>query len=107
MLRTAAECRLELPTEVLAVGMAQQEFGECLRIRGDIEYLIRAHARVRASGDVADRVSAGLTGGDGGGREATHQSGRIVDVNVVKLKILPGRHVRYAVRGLLGQFRPA
>src|ERR1700730_9425818 len=105
MLRTAAECRLEFSAEVLAVGMAQQEFGECLRIRGDIKYFIRAHASVRASRNVADRVSAGLTGGDGGGRKATVQTRGIVDVNIRKVKILPGRHVRYAVRVLLGQLR--
>src|ERR1019366_10123036 len=101
VLRAAAKGRLELSAEVLAVGMAQQEFGQGTRIWGDIENFIRANTRVGASCHVADRVAAGLPSGDICRRQAAHQTGSIADVDIMELNILPGRHVRDAVGILL------
>ena len=47
VLRAAAERRLELAAEILAVGMAQQEFGQRAGIGRDVERFIRANARRR------------------------------------------------------------
>ena len=107
MLRAAAERRLEFPAEVLAIGMAQQEFRKRARIRRDVEHFVRADARVGASGDVAHGISASLARRDARGRQPPHHAGRVVNVNVVKLKILPRGHVRDAVGIFLGQTRPA
>ena len=105
MLRAAAERRFELPAEVLAVGVAQQELGQGASVWRDVEHFIRADACVGAGRDVANRISAGLTGGDARGGKAAHKTGGVLDMHVVKLKILPGGHVRDAVGILLRQLR--
>ena len=87
------------------IRMAQQEFGQRAGVRRDVEFLIRANARVGASRHVADGISAGLARGDVRGGQAAHHAGRILDVDVVKLEILASGDVRDAVGILLGQFR--
>ena len=105
MLRAAAEGRLEFPSEILGVRMAHQEFGQGAGVGRDVELFIRADARVGASRHVAHGISAGLARGDVRGGQAAHHAGRILDVDVVKLEILPRGHVRDAVGILLGQVR--
>ena len=85
--------------------MAQQKLRQGPGIGRDVECFVLANTRVRASRHVAHRIAAGLAGGDTGGRETAHQARRVVDVNVVELKILPRGHVRDAVGVLLGQLR--
>ena len=58
---------------------------------------------VRASGNVAHGISAGLARGDSGSGQAAHHAGRVFDVNVVQLEILPGGDVRDAVGIFLGE----
>ena len=96
---------LEFPAEILAVRMAQQKFGHGPGVRRDVEHFIRADPRIGASRDIAHRISAGFARGDVRGGQAAHQAGRIVDVHVVKLKVLPRGHVRDAVGVFLGQLR--
>ena len=74
-------------------------------IGSDVEGFIRADARVGAGRDVAHRVAAGFARGDARGGQRRISAGRIVDMNVVKLNILPRGHVRDAVRVFLGQLR--
>src|SRR5260370_7078483 len=96
MLSAAAEGRLKLPAEILAVRMAEQKFRQRTRIGRDIECFVLANARIRASGDVADRVSASLASRDVCGRQAAHEPGRVADLNIVQLKILAAGPVRNA-----------
>ena len=85
--------------------MAQQKFRQRARIRRDVEHFVLADAGVGAGRHVAHGISASLARGDAGGGEAAHQAGRVVDVDVVKLKILARGDVRDAVGIFLGQLR--
>ena len=101
----AAEGRLELSAEVLAVGMAQQESGKSARIRGDIKSFVPADPRKGAGGNIADGVPAGLARGDLGCRQAAHQGRGVVDMNVVQLEVLPRRDVGDSVRVFFRKIR--
>ena len=105
VLRAAAERRLEFPAEILAIGMAQQKFGQRARVRRDVENFVLADAGIGAGRDVAHGISAGFARGDVRGGEAAHQAGRVVNLNVMKLKILARGDVRDAVGIFLGQLR--
>ena len=105
MLSAAAERRLKFSAEILAIGMAEEEFSQRPRIGSDVEHFVLASSRKRAGGDVADGIAAGFARGDIGGGEAAHQAGSIVNLNVMKLDILPGGNVRDAVGVFLGEFR--
>ncbi len=54
VLRAPAEGVLEFPPEILGVRMAQQEFGHGTRIGSDVEFLIRADARVGTRRNITD-----------------------------------------------------
>ena len=85
-------------------GMAQQEFRERAGVGRHVERLVRADAGVGAGGHVAHGIAAGLARGDAGGGQAAHDAGRIFDVDVVKLEVLPRGDVGDAVGVFLGQF---
>ena len=103
MARTAREGDLELTPEVLGVLVAEQEVGKSLRVQRDIEDLVATNARLGASRDVAHRVPARLSCRHTARCEAPHHRRRIVDVDVVELKVLPCRDVADAVGILLRQ----
>ena len=97
----------EFATKVLAVGVPEEELGEGVRIRRDIECFGMTHARKRTGRDIADGVSAGFAGGNAHGGEAAHEVGCVFDVYVVDLNILARGDVQYAVRiffGYVGQY---
>src|SRR5579863_8843689 len=103
MLRAAAESGLELSAEILGIGMAQQEFCERPGVRSDVEYFVLANTGVGASGDVANRIAAGLARGDIRSRETPHQRRRVVNVDVVELESLARGDVGDTVGIFLGQ----
>ncbi len=98
----AGESRLEFPSEILRVRVAEQKERQRLRVRRHIKRLGAADTRQRAGGDVADRVAAGLAGGDADGGQAAHDGRGVFDVDEMQLEILPGRDVQNAVGILLG-----
>ena len=102
VIRASRERNLELPAEVLRVGMPQHEVRHRLGVRSHVKDLVLADARVRAAGDVAHHVAAGLAGGDSDFRQATHQVRRVVDIHEMALKILPSRHVEHTHGVLFG-----
>ena len=102
MFPAAGEGHLELAPEVLGVGVSQQEPRGGPRVGRDVERLIGAHAGQGARGDIADAVATGLACRDAHGRQPPHEGGRVVDVHVVQLDVLPGRDVADAVAVLLG-----
>ena len=102
--RAAAEGGLELTAEILAIGMAQQEFRQRMGVRRHVERFVRADAGVGAGGHVAHGVAAGFARGDADGGQAPHHAGRVLDVHVVKLKVLARGDVGDAVGVFLGQF---
>ena len=88
---------LEFAPEVLGVRMAQQEIRHRLSVRRHVEGFVAANARIRAAGDIANDVAASFLGSDAGLGKATHQIGRVVDVDEVILDILACRNVADAV----------
>src|SRR5262249_22475424 len=103
VLPATGQCDLELTPEVLRVGMAEQEAHDRLRVRRDVERLVAAHAGKRAGGDVADGVAARFAGRDTDCGEAAHDVGRVVDVDVVELKVLAGGDVTDGVGVFFGE----
>src|SRR5256885_5742814 len=98
MLGASAECRLEFAAETLAVRMAEQKTRQRARIRRNVKTFVGANSGVWTGGDVADRISASLAGGNVDGREPSHHARGIIDVDVMKLEILAGGDVGDAVR---------
>ena len=78
-------------------GMPHEEEGQSMRIRRDIECLSLADSRKWAGGYIADNVPASFTRSDPDGGQSTHQVGCIIDMEVVKLDVLPCRNVGDAV----------
>ena len=99
----AGERDLELAAEVLRVGVAEQEIRRRLGVGRDVERLRAADAGDRASRDVADRVAAGLAGGDADGGQAAHDGGRVFDVDEVELEVLARGDVGDRVGVFLGE----
>ena len=100
---TAGKGDLEFAPEVLAVRMTEEEMGQGVGVGGDVECLGAADAGQGAGGQVAHRVAARLAGGDAHGRQAAHQVGRIVDVDIVVLDVLAGGDVQNFIGVLFGQ----
>ncbi len=96
---------LKFSSEILRVRMAQEKFRQGLGIRRHIELFVGADSRIGASRDIADGVPAGFTGRDPSGRQSAHHAGGVVNVDVMKLNILPGRNVRDSIGIFFGQVR--
>ena len=73
-----------MPHEVSRVGAG---------VGGDVEGLVGAHAGHRAAGDVANRVSAGLPGGEADVPQDAHRLRGVFQLDVMKLNVLARRHV--------------
>src|SRR5690606_12803736 len=99
----ARERHLELATEVLRLRMAEQEVRHGAGVRRDVEHLVVAHAGDVARGDVAHRVPAGFASRDAHLGEAPHQRGRVLEMDVVELHVLPRRDVQDVIGVLLGE----
>jgi hypothetical protein len=63
-----------------------------------------ANSRQRASGYVANRVAACFATGDAHGRKTAHQGRRVIDVDIMELKILPRGDMGDPVGVFLRQF---
>ena len=85
------------PAEVLGIWVAHEEEGKGMRVRRDIECLSLADARKWAGGYIANDISTGFTRSDTHRSQPTHQIRRIVDMEVVKLDVLPCRDVGDAI----------
>ena len=103
MLGAAAERRLKLAAKILAVGVSEQKLRQRLRIRGHVKRFVLANACIRARRHITHRVSASLARSDARRRQAPHQAGRVVNLDVVQLKVLPGGDVGDAVGVFLRQ----
>ena len=101
----AGESDLEFAAEVLALGMAEQVVSRHLRVGRYVESLIAADAGDGAGGDIADGVAAGLARRDADRGQPPHRCGRVFDVDVVELKVLPRGDVGDAVGVLFRQLR--
>ena len=73
-----------------------------VRVRRDVEHLVREHAGEGRRGDVAHGVRARADGGDAGLREHALHVDRLLDLEVVDLDVLPRGHVRDAAPPALG-----
>ena len=100
--RAARGRDLELAGQVLHQRVAQEVPGHGLGGGLDVEHLQRAGAGEVAGGDGADRVAAGLAGGDARLGQAPQRLGRVADVDEVELHVLPGGEVPPAAAVLLG-----
>ena len=103
MPRTTAETWLEFSSEVLTVGMTEQELRERIGIRCYVERLVGTDAHEWAARNVADGVATRLACRDSRCCQSPHDSRRIFDVNEMKLKILPRRDVCDTIRILFRQ----
>ena len=105
VLLAAGESRLEFASEILRIGVTEQEIRHRFGVGRDVEGFVVANARQRAAGDIADGVAAGFLRGDADRRQTAHQVGRVFDMDVVQLEILPSGDVQNAIRILVGDFR--
>ena len=94
----ALEGDLELARQRRAERVAQQVAGQRLRVRRDVEPLVGGNAGVRAGGDVAHRAAARLPGGQPRVGEAAHRRLDVVQLDEMKLHVLPGGDVAEAAR---------
>ncbi len=72
-------------------------------IGGDIKGFIVAHAGIGARRDIAHHIAACFAGGNINCGKPTHQIGRVVDVDKMQLKILPGSHMANGIGILFRQ----
>ena len=77
--------------------MPHQKKGKGMRVRGNIECLTLADPCKWTGGYIADHIATGFTRSDPNRSQPTHQVRRIVDMEVVKLYILPRRNVGNAI----------
>ena len=99
--RAAREVDLELAGEALGDRVAEEEVGDGLRPRRDVEHLERAGAGEVAAGDVADGVAAGLAAGEADRAEEAEHLGDVAQLDEVELHVLAGGEVAPAP-GVLG-----
>ena len=104
MLGAAAECRLEFASKILRIRVAEQELRERVCVGSHIERFVLTDTCEGATGDVAHRVAAGLTGRDADRSQAAHQRGSVINVNVVQLEILARRDMGNPIRIFFRQF---
>ena len=100
---TSAEADLEFARQVLRERVAQQIIRNGTAVGGHVEGLARAGSRLVAGGDVADRVAAGLAGGEAVLGQNPHALGHVLNFDEMKLDILPGGHVQDAVGVFVGE----
>ncbi len=84
-------------------GWPIEKLGGSLGVRRRVEGFFMADARQRARRHVAHDVAASFLGRDADGGEPAHQRRGVVDVHIVKLKILARRHMGDAVGVLFGK----
>ena len=99
--RAAGEVDLELAGEALGDRVAEEQVGDRLGPRRDVEHLERAGAGEVAAGDVADGVAAGLAAGEADGGEEAEHFGDVPQLHEVELHVLAGGEVTPAA-GVLG-----
>src|SRR5579859_3042723 len=68
-----------------------------MRVGRYVENFIGANAGVGAGSDIANTVSASLASGDIYRGEPAHDAGRVVNLDIVELKILAGRNMGDAI----------
>ena len=102
---TPREGDLEFPPEVLDVRVPEQKARTGSGIGGHVEDLIATHTGQWAGGDVPNRIATSLTSSDTHRGQAPHQIWCVVDVDKVKLEVLPGRDVEDAVGVFLTEIR--
>src|SRR4051812_45052611 len=83
--------------------MAKHEFCRSLRVGRHIESFGVTNTGKRARRHIAYGIAACLPSGDSDCSKAAHQTRRVIDVNVVKLKVLASCDMKNAVGVLLGQ----
>ena len=98
ILRAPLEGDLELARQRRAQTVAQQEPRQRFGVRRHVESLPGRGARVRAGGDVAHRVAAGLARRDARVGEPAHRVFHVVQLHEVELDVLPGRDVAEPAR---------
>ena len=94
----AFERDLELARQRRAQGMTQQESGQRLGIRRDVEAFVGRDAGEGAGGDVAYRVTARFPGRQADVGQLTHRQFDIVELDEMELNILAGGDVTEAAR---------
>ena len=100
ILGATLERDLELARQPVGKRMAEEIARHRLGVRRDIEDLGVLHARVRAGGDVADRVAARLARGEPGRGEVAHHRFGVLQQDEVELDVLPRRDVAEPARVL-------
>src|SRR5579859_92611 len=68
-----------------------------MRVGRYVENFIGANTGVGAGGDIANTVSASLASGDAHSGKPAHDAGRVVNLDIVELKILAGRNMGNAI----------
>jgi hypothetical protein len=96
--RATLERHLELARQRRAERMTQQETRQRLRVRGDVETLVGGDTGVRAGGDVAHGVAARLPRGHSRVGKTMHRVLGVVQLDEMKLDVLPGGDVPEAAR---------
>ena len=105
LILAAGKRDFEFSAEVLDVTMPEQIKCQGLRIRRNIKRFSITNTGQGAGRDVADRVATGFARGDSHRRQPAENIGRILNIDKVKLDILPGRNVADGIRIFLSQFR--
>ena len=100
--RAAGEVDLELAGEALGDRVAQEEVGDGLRPRRDVEHLERAGTGEVAAGHVANGVAARLAAGEADRPEEAEHLGDVTQRDEVELHVLAGGEVTPAARVLGG-----
>ncbi len=82
-----------LARQVRVLAIAVEECGRLRDMAGHVEQLVAVDAGHRASGDIAHHVAASAHGGEAGALETLENLGELVERDVMKLDVLPGRQL--------------
>ena len=99
----ASEADLELARQVLRQRVAQEKISDGAAVGRHVERFALAGARLVAGGDVSHRVAAGLAGGEAVFGQLLHALRHVLQLDEMKLDVLPGGHVQDAVRKFVGE----
>ena len=100
----AFERDLELARQRRAERMAEQISRQRFRVRRHVEALVGGDAGKRTGGDVADRIAARFARREAGFGQPAHRRLDIVQLDEVKLHVLPRRDVAESTRVPFGHF---